>query len=226
MWPDLPRPSVQDADYLNHTRLFRCSNELGYFAISERLADFCQVWCGCVCGWVLCGWVHVQICVYVHVWCLSAYNNEMCVWYQQLATCPSTMVCPPPSSSLLAKCFHLSGNTSGQLYICRIEIHYHVRMLVGERNFEGKSHGRLVQVVGVLPQKGLIQLQKYKTKSRHQSLICFVCTFATEEGPVELEQVYNVICARILSPTNISTYCTKSCTWQSRCIGRGAVGGY
>ena len=28
---------------MKHTRLFRCSNDQGYFAITEKLADFCQV---------------------------------------------------------------------------------------------------------------------------------------------------------------------------------------
>lgn len=27
---------------MNHTRLFRCSNEKGYFSISEKCSDFCQ----------------------------------------------------------------------------------------------------------------------------------------------------------------------------------------
>lgn len=33
---------LQDADFMNHTRLFRCSNEKGYFSISEKCSDFCQ----------------------------------------------------------------------------------------------------------------------------------------------------------------------------------------
>lgn len=32
-----------DAEYMNYTRLFRCSNEKGYFTISEKCTDFCQV---------------------------------------------------------------------------------------------------------------------------------------------------------------------------------------
>ncbi|XP_073956996.1 FLII actin remodeling protein [Choristoneura fumiferana] len=31
-----------DADFLNYTRLFRCSNEKGYFIVSEKCTDFCQ----------------------------------------------------------------------------------------------------------------------------------------------------------------------------------------
>lgn len=31
-----------NADFMLHTRLFRCSNEMGYFAISEKCSDFCQ----------------------------------------------------------------------------------------------------------------------------------------------------------------------------------------
>ena len=31
-----------EAEYMKHTRLFRCSNDQGYFAITEKLADFCQ----------------------------------------------------------------------------------------------------------------------------------------------------------------------------------------
>jgi hypothetical protein len=30
------------ADFMNFTRLFRCSNEKGYFIISEKCSDFCQ----------------------------------------------------------------------------------------------------------------------------------------------------------------------------------------
>lgn len=33
----------KDAGYMRHTRLFRCSNEKGYFAVSEKCSDFCQV---------------------------------------------------------------------------------------------------------------------------------------------------------------------------------------
>lgn len=33
----------QDANYMKYARLFRCSNEKGYFSVSEKCADFCQV---------------------------------------------------------------------------------------------------------------------------------------------------------------------------------------
>jgi hypothetical protein len=33
----------KDADFMNYTRLFRCSNEKGYFTVSEKCSDFCQV---------------------------------------------------------------------------------------------------------------------------------------------------------------------------------------
>ncbi|XP_050429442.1 protein flightless-1 [Adelges cooleyi] len=36
------KPYECDADYMNYTRLFRCSNEKGYFTISEKCSDFCQ----------------------------------------------------------------------------------------------------------------------------------------------------------------------------------------
>lgn len=36
------KPYDTSADYLNYTRLFRCSNEKGYFTVSEKCADFCQ----------------------------------------------------------------------------------------------------------------------------------------------------------------------------------------
>ncbi|KAI8436977.1 hypothetical protein MSG28_010385 [Choristoneura fumiferana] len=41
-----------DADFLNYTRLFRCSNEKGYFIVSEKCTDFCQVflWLGAKCS--------------------------------------------------------------------------------------------------------------------------------------------------------------------------------
>ena len=32
----------RDASYIDYSRLFRCSNERGYFAISEKCSDFCQ----------------------------------------------------------------------------------------------------------------------------------------------------------------------------------------
>ncbi|CAM5087928.1 unnamed protein product [Natator depressus] len=32
----------EDADYMKYSRLFRCSNEKGYFAVSEKCSDFCQ----------------------------------------------------------------------------------------------------------------------------------------------------------------------------------------
>lgn len=37
------KPYEQDAEYMQFTRLFRCSNEKGYFTISEKCSDFCQV---------------------------------------------------------------------------------------------------------------------------------------------------------------------------------------
>uniref|UniRef100_UPI00398F7FAA protein flightless-1 homolog n=1 Tax=Pristiophorus japonicus TaxID=55135 RepID=UPI00398F7FAA len=32
----------EDAEYMKHSRLFRCSNEKGYFSVSEKCSDFCQ----------------------------------------------------------------------------------------------------------------------------------------------------------------------------------------
>lgn len=32
----------QDASFMSYTRLFRCSNDKGYFSVSEKCADFCQ----------------------------------------------------------------------------------------------------------------------------------------------------------------------------------------
>jgi hypothetical protein len=32
----------KDANFMKYTRLFRCSNDKGYFAISEKCSDFCQ----------------------------------------------------------------------------------------------------------------------------------------------------------------------------------------
>ena len=32
----------EDASYLQHVRLFRCSNEKGFFSVSEKCTDFCQ----------------------------------------------------------------------------------------------------------------------------------------------------------------------------------------
>ncbi|KAI5633666.1 gelsolin repeat domain-containing protein [Phthorimaea operculella] len=36
------KPYDTDADFLHYTRLFRCSNEKGYFTVSEKCTDFCQ----------------------------------------------------------------------------------------------------------------------------------------------------------------------------------------
>ncbi|XP_068154697.1 protein flightless-1 [Drosophila tropicalis] len=32
----------KDAEYMNYTRLFRCSNERGYYTVAEKCTDFCQ----------------------------------------------------------------------------------------------------------------------------------------------------------------------------------------
>lgn len=37
------KPYDTQADFLDYARLFRCSNERGYFAVSEKCSDFCQV---------------------------------------------------------------------------------------------------------------------------------------------------------------------------------------
>jgi len=31
-----------DSDFMEHTRLFRCTNDKGYFSVSEKTVDFCQ----------------------------------------------------------------------------------------------------------------------------------------------------------------------------------------
>lgn len=31
------------ADFMNYARLFRCSNDKGFFSVSEKTIDFCQV---------------------------------------------------------------------------------------------------------------------------------------------------------------------------------------
>jgi len=36
------KPHDMDAGYMGYTRLFRCSNEKGYFTVSEKCSDFCQ----------------------------------------------------------------------------------------------------------------------------------------------------------------------------------------
>ncbi|KFP04784.1 Protein flightless-1, partial [Calypte anna] len=36
------KPYDEDAEYMKHSRLFRCSNEKGYFSVSEKCSDFCQ----------------------------------------------------------------------------------------------------------------------------------------------------------------------------------------
>lgn len=37
------KPYEQEASFMEYTRLFRCSNEKGYFIVSEKCSDFCQV---------------------------------------------------------------------------------------------------------------------------------------------------------------------------------------
>jgi hypothetical protein len=36
------KPYETNADFMNYTRLFRCTNEKGYFSVSEKTVDFCQ----------------------------------------------------------------------------------------------------------------------------------------------------------------------------------------
>lgn len=36
------KPYEKSAEFMNYTRLFRCSNEKGYFTVSEKCSDFCQ----------------------------------------------------------------------------------------------------------------------------------------------------------------------------------------
>ncbi|XP_060063340.1 protein flightless-1 homolog [Ylistrum balloti] len=36
------KPHETEAKFMQHARLFRCSNEKGYFTVSEKCADFCQ----------------------------------------------------------------------------------------------------------------------------------------------------------------------------------------
>lgn len=36
------KPYETDATFMEYTRLFRCSNEKGYFTVSEKCTDFCQ----------------------------------------------------------------------------------------------------------------------------------------------------------------------------------------
>ncbi|XP_048351374.1 protein flightless-1 homolog [Sphaerodactylus townsendi] len=38
----MQKPYDGDAEYMKYSRLFRCSNEKGYFAVSEKCSDFCQ----------------------------------------------------------------------------------------------------------------------------------------------------------------------------------------
>ena len=35
--------ALQNADFMKYSRLFRCSNDKGFFAVSEKCSDFCQV---------------------------------------------------------------------------------------------------------------------------------------------------------------------------------------
>lgn len=37
------KPYETNADFMLYSRLFRCTNEKGYFVVSEKTIDFCQV---------------------------------------------------------------------------------------------------------------------------------------------------------------------------------------
>ena len=43
-WIDLggKKSHEKNADFMNFSRLFKCSNDKGYFCISEKCSDFCQ----------------------------------------------------------------------------------------------------------------------------------------------------------------------------------------
>ncbi len=43
LFPWLRSSRLQEAVFMGHRRLFRCSNERGFFAVSEKCIDFCQV---------------------------------------------------------------------------------------------------------------------------------------------------------------------------------------
>lgn len=36
------KPYEVDGEFMNYSRLFRCSNEKGYFTVAEKCSDFCQ----------------------------------------------------------------------------------------------------------------------------------------------------------------------------------------
>lgn len=36
------KPYDEEADFMQYSRLFRCSNEKGYFTVAEKCSDFCQ----------------------------------------------------------------------------------------------------------------------------------------------------------------------------------------
>lgn len=36
------KPYDTDSEFMQYTRLFRCSNEKGYFTVAEKCTDFCQ----------------------------------------------------------------------------------------------------------------------------------------------------------------------------------------
>ena len=72
----------QNADFMKHSRLFRCSNEKGFFAVSEKCSDFCQVRCSEM-GLNEVTWHHVTMCeiVWCHVTsCDHVWDHVTIMW--------------------------------------------------------------------------------------------------------------------------------------------------
>ena len=64
----------QEADFMNNARLFRCSNEKGFFTVSEKCSDFCQVSSSRALKHGFCGSVSLHFLLYfLLLFCLGCF---------------------------------------------------------------------------------------------------------------------------------------------------------
>ena len=94
--PDDCSDLLQDADFMNWRRLFRCSNEKGFFAVSEKCLDFCQVQ---VMHCQVYSNAYIGICTVavVSMWCAwwTSDSSSLCFWH-------SVMLCQIYTWALVA----------------------------------------------------------------------------------------------------------------------------
>lgn len=92
----------QNADFMKYRRLFRCSNDKGFFAVSEKCSDFCQVsllvqvlmTCSYVTCPVMC--CHMKSCDTTLV---------IIIWQPQWSTYVSVVVSCRETQLMMMSCF-------------------------------------------------------------------------------------------------------------------------